>query len=164
MNSDIGKFELLGADASCKARRGRLHTAHGTVETPVFMPVGTQASVKALSQEDLKAIGAEIILGNAYHLFLRPGLETLEAAGGIHEFMGWDRPLLTDSGGYQVFSLSKLNKVTAEGVTFQSHLDGTRHHFSPGRAIEVQHTFLLLLLSQKRFRGTPVPIRGAGIL
>ena len=134
------KFRVEATDSGCLARAGVLSLGHGEVKTPVFMPVGTQGSVKALSQEDLKAIGAEIILGNAYHLFLRPGLETLAATGGIHKFMGWDRPLLTDSGGYQVFSLSKLNKVTAEGVTFQSHLDGTRHHFSPGRAIEVQHS------------------------
>ena len=113
-------------------------TPHGVVETPVFMPVGTQGSVKALSQEDLRAIDATIILGNAYHLYLRPGTETLEAAGGLHRFMNWDRPILTDSGGFQVFSLGHLNKVTPEGVTFQSHIDGSRHLFTPEKAIDIQ--------------------------
>ena len=125
-------------DPQCSARTGTLRLPHGVVETPIFMPVGTQASVKALSQEDLRAIGAQIILGNAYHLYLRPGTETLEKAGGIHGFMNWDRPVLTDSGGFQVFSLGALNKITAEGVTFQSHLDGSRHLFTPKKAIDIQ--------------------------
>ncbi len=131
-------FEVEQQDPGCAARAGRLKLAHGVVETPIFMPVGTQASVKALSQEDLRGIGAQIILGNAYHLYLRPGTETLEAAGGIHGFMGWDRPVLTDSGGFQVFSLSDLNKVRPEGVEFRSHLDGSRHFFTPEKAVDVQ--------------------------
>lgn len=132
------RFELEARDPHCGARAGRLSLPHGVVETPVFMPVGTQASVKALSQEDLESIGAQIILGNAYHLYLRPGIETLQAAGGIHRFMQWKRPILTDSGGFQIFSLSGLNKVTPDGVTFQSHLDGSRHVFTPEKAVDVQ--------------------------
>ena len=131
-------FEVLAEDPSCGARVGRMTTPHGVVETPVFMPVGTQGSVKALSQEDLREIDASIILGNAYHLYLRPGTETLEAAGGLHRFMNWNRPILTDSGGFQVFSLGHLNKVTPDGVTFQSHIDGSRHLFTPERAIDIQ--------------------------
>ncbi|HPA41972.1 MAG TPA: tRNA guanosine(34) transglycosylase Tgt, partial [Candidatus Hydrogenedentes bacterium] len=125
------RFRVEARDPGCAARAGRLTLPHGTVDTPVFMPVGTQATVKALSSEDLELLGAEIILANAYHLYLRPGVETLRAAGGIHRFMRWDRPVLTDSGGFQVFSLAELNKVTDEGVAFQSHLDGSRHFFSP---------------------------------
>ncbi|HOE65433.1 MAG TPA: tRNA guanosine(34) transglycosylase Tgt [Candidatus Hydrogenedentes bacterium] len=132
------RFEIETRDPSCKARTGRAHTPHGIIETPCFMPVGTQASVKSLSQEDLRDIGASIILGNAYHLYLRPGMDILEKAGGLHRFMNWDRPILTDSGGFQVFSLASLNKVTAEGVAFQSHLDGSRHFFSPEKAVDVQ--------------------------
>jgi queuine tRNA-ribosyltransferase len=132
------QFDVEARDPGCGARAGRLCLPHGVVETPIFMPVGTRASVKSLSQQDLADIGASIILGNAYHLYLRPGTETLEAAGGIHGFMNWDRPVLTDSGGFQVFSLSDLNKVTPEGVTFQSHLDGSRHTFTPEKAIDVQ--------------------------
>ncbi|NUM54128.1 MAG: tRNA guanosine(34) transglycosylase Tgt [Candidatus Hydrogenedentes bacterium] len=137
MNTAV-TFELLAEDPSCGARVGRVTTPHGSFETPVFMPVGTQASVKALTQEDLRDIDASIILGNAYHLFLRPGTDVLEQAGGLHRFMNWDRPILTDSGGFQVFSLGKLNKVTADGVTFQSHIDGSRHHMTPERAIDIQ--------------------------
>jgi queuine tRNA-ribosyltransferase len=132
------EFSVEARDAGCGARAGRLRLPHGEVETPIFMPVGTQASVKALSQEDLEEIGAQIILGNAYHLYLRPGTETLEAAGGIHRYMNWPRPVLTDSGGFQVFSLAELNKVRPEGVTFQSHLDGSRHIFTPEKAVDVQ--------------------------
>lgn len=130
------RFDLEATDGA--ARAGVLHLPHGAVETPVFMPVGTQASVKALSQEDLRTIGAAIILGNAYHLYLRPGTDTLEAAGGIHGFMNWDRPVLTDSGGFQVFSLKGNTKITKDGVTFQSHLDGSRHLFTPERAVDIQ--------------------------
>ena len=131
-------FELQARDPKCAARTGRFVTPHGAVETPVFMPVGTQGSVKAISQEDLHAIGASIILGNAYHLYLRPGTDVLERAGGLHGFMGWDRPILTDSGGFQVFSLKGLNKITSDGVVFQSHLDGSRHMFTPERAVDIQ--------------------------
>lgn len=137
MNASFA-FEILAEDPACGARVGRLHTPHGVIETPAFMPVGTQASVKALSQEDLREIDASIVLGNAYHLYLRPGVEVLEAAGGLHRFMHWDRPILTDSGGFQVFSLGHLNKVTPDGVTFQSHIDGSRHHFTPESAIDIQ--------------------------
>lgn len=135
---DTMRFDIEARDPGCAARVGRLKLPHGEVETPAFMPVGTQASVKALSQEDLEALGAQIMLCNAYHLYLRPGTEVLEAAGGIHRFMHWDRPVLSDSGGFQVFSLAELNKVTREGVTFQSHLDGSRHVFTPEKAIDVQ--------------------------
>ena len=131
-------FNLESRDPHCAARAGRLTLPHGEVKTPIFMPVGTQATVKALSQEDLRLIGAQIILGNAYHLYLRPGTETLEMAGGIHGFMNWDRPVLTDSGGFQVFSLGALNKITPEGVTFQSHLDGSRHLLTPDKAMDIQ--------------------------
>jgi len=131
-------FQVEARDPYCAARVGRLTLPHGEVETPVFMPVGTQASVKALSQEDLETVGAGIILANAYHLYLRPGTEVLEAAGGIHRFMNWHRPVLTDSGGFQVFSLADLNQVTQDGVTFQSHLDGSRHVFTPEKAIDIQ--------------------------
>ncbi len=131
-------FQVEARDPNCAARAGRLTLPHGIVETPVFMPVGTQASVKALSQEDLETAGASIILANAYHLYLRPGTEVLEAAGGIHRFMNWNRPVLTDSGGFQVFSLAELNQVTQDGVTFQSHLDGSRHVFTPEKAIDIQ--------------------------
>lgn len=132
------RYTVESRDPHCSARCGRLFLPHGEVETPIFMPVGTQATVKALSQEDLRMIGAQIILGNAYHLYLRPGTETLELAGGIHGFMNWERPVLTDSGGFQVFSLSALNKITPEGVHFQSHLDGSRHFFTPEKAIDNQ--------------------------
>jgi queuine tRNA-ribosyltransferase len=133
-------FEVEAVDPHCGARAGRLRTPHGEILTPVFMPVGTQGSVKALSQEDLAALNARIILGNAYHLYLRPGTETLEMAGGLHGFMGWDRSILTDSGGFQVFSLDGLTKVSNDGVQFQSHLDGSRHFFTPEKAIDVQHS------------------------
>jgi len=131
-------FAIEAQDPGCAARTGRLRLAHGEVETPVFMPVGTQGSVKALSQEDLRDLDARIILANAYHLYLRPGTDVVEAAGGLHSFMHWDRPILTDSGGFQVFSLAAMNKVTPEGVAFQSHIDGSRHFMTPEKAIEVQ--------------------------
>ena len=131
-------FEVDSVDPACGARTGRLRLPHGEVETPVFMPVGTQGSVKALCQDDLRAIGASIILANAYHLYLRPGTEVLERAGGLHAFMNWDRPILTDSGGFQVFSLAGFNKVTEEGVSFQSHIDGSRHFMTPEKAVDVQ--------------------------
>ncbi len=132
------QFEITARDPHTQARTGKLHTPHGVIDTPVFMPVGTQGSVKALSQEDLRAIGARIVLGNAYHLYLRPGVDVLEQAGGLHGFMNWERPLLTDSGGFQVFSLTGLTKVTPDGVTFQSHLDGSRHTFTPERSVDIQ--------------------------
>jgi queuine tRNA-ribosyltransferase len=121
-----------------KGRRGRLHTPHAVIETPVFMPVGTVASVKGVPQETLEELGAQIILGNTYHLYLRPGVETVRRMGGLHGFMSWRRAILTDSGGFQVFSLSELRKLTEDGVTFRSHLDGSSHFFSPESAMEAQ--------------------------
>ncbi|HTW31863.1 MAG TPA: tRNA guanosine(34) transglycosylase Tgt, partial [Candidatus Sulfotelmatobacter sp.] len=123
---------------SGNARRGCLITPHAVIETPVFMPVGTVASVKAVAQETLEELGAQIILGNTYHLYLRPGVETVRRMGGLHGFMAWPRAILTDSGGFQVFSLNELRKVTEEGVTFRSHLDGSSHFFSPESAMEAQ--------------------------
>lgn len=131
-------FRVLSTDAAGGARRGRLSTAHGLVETPAFMPVGTSAAVKMLAPEDLEAVGAQIILSNAYHLYLRPGHRLIADRGGLHRFMGWDRPILTDSGGFQVYSLAALRRVTDQGVTFQSHLDGSRHELTPELAIEIQ--------------------------
>jgi queuine tRNA-ribosyltransferase len=133
-------FELLKTDASSKARRGRLTTAHGVIETPVFMPVGTQGSVKAVSPRELRELKAQIILGNTYHLFVRPGMEVIRHFGGLHQFMRWNGPILTDSGGYQIFSLAKLRKITEEGAHFQNHLDGTPAFISPEIAIEIQQT------------------------
>ena len=133
------KFEVLKECKHTKARVGRLTTPHGVIDTPVFMPVGTQATVKAVAPRDLKAMNAQIILSNTYHLYLRPGHELVAEAGGLHEFMNWDRSVLTDSGGFQVFSLSKLNKITEDGVEFRSHLDGSKHFFSPEKAIEVEN-------------------------
>jgi queuine tRNA-ribosyltransferase len=127
---------------TCKqtgARLGRVHTPHGVIETPAFMPVGTQATVKTMSPEELKAMDAHIILSNTYHLFLRPGHELIRAAGGLHKFMNWDRPILTDSGGFQVFSLSKIRKITEEGVQFKSHLNGDKLFLSPEKAMEIQN-------------------------
>ena len=134
------RLELLHRDRGTRARRGRLHTPHGTVETPVFMPVGTQATVKAVGQDDLHALGAEILLGNTYHLMLRPGEELIGSLGGLHRFMAWERALLTDSGGFQVYSLAQNRKITEEGAAFQSHLDGSRWLLSPERSIQIQET------------------------
>jgi queuine tRNA-ribosyltransferase len=132
------KFELLTKDPKTRARRGRLHTAHGVVETPIFMPVGTQATVKSMTPDQLRDLGVEILLCNSYHLFLRPGHETVARLGGLHRFMAWDRPSLTDSGGFQVFSLSSLRDISDDGVRFQSHLDGSTHFLSPELAVDVQ--------------------------
>ena len=132
-------FDLLTTNPHSKARAGLIQTAHGAIETPIFMPVGTAGTVKAVSQQTLKAdVQAQIILGNTYHLYLRPGLEVLQAAGGLHQFNGWDRPILTDSGGYQVFSLSNTRKIKEEGVTFRSHIDGSKHLFSPEGVMNIQ--------------------------
>jgi queuine tRNA-ribosyltransferase len=132
------KFEVLTRDPGTRARRGRLHTAHGVIETPIFMPVGTQATVKSMMPDQLRDLGVEIVLCNSYHLLLRPGHETVARLGGLHRFMAWDRPILTDSGGFQVFSLSSLRNMSEEGVKFQSHLDGSTHFLSPELAIDVQ--------------------------
>ncbi len=135
------EFELLATDKETGARAGLLHTDHGTIETPIFMPVGTAGSVKAVMQEQLaNEIKAQIILGNTYHLYLRPGTAVLEQAGGLHRFNGWDKPILTDSGGYQVFSLSGNRKLKEEGAIFQSHIDGSRHLFSPENVMDIQRS------------------------
>jgi queuine tRNA-ribosyltransferase len=131
-------FQLIGKDPSTSARRGRLATLHGSVETPVFMPVGTQGTVKAVTPVHLREIGAQIILGNTYHLNLRPGSELIRGLGGLHKFMGWDGPILTDSGGFQVFSLSKLRKIGDDGVSFQSHLDGASLFLGPREVMAIQ--------------------------
>lgn len=134
------RYELIKQDKKTGARRGRIHTPHGTIETPVFMPVGTQATVKAMTPDELKEmVGAQIILSNTYHLYLRPGDELVRDAGGLHKFMNWDRAILTDCGGFQVFSLSKLRDITEEGVTFKSHLDGSKHFLSPEKSISIQN-------------------------
>ena len=133
-------FKVIQKDKNTRARTGVLKTAHGDIETPIFMPVGTQATVKALTPEQLKECKAQIILGNTYHLFLRPGHKIIEKLGGLHKFMNWDRPILTDSGGYQVFSLSELRKITEEGVEFKSHLDGSKKFLSPEIALEIQNS------------------------
>lgn len=132
------RFSILHQDQTSRARLGLLHTPHGTVETPVFMPVGTQATVKTMTPEEVYEVGGRLILSNTYHLYLRPGHELIREVGGLHRFMHWDGPILTDSGGFQVFSLGPLRKVTEEGVTFRSHIDGSEHFFSPEKAMEVQ--------------------------
>ena len=132
-------YELLHIDKNSGARRGVVHTPHGDIQTPIFMPVGTQATVKAMSPEELKEdVKAQIILANTYHLYLRPGADLIKEAGGLHKFMNWDRPILTDSGGFQVFSLSGLRKITEEGVTFNSHLDGSKHLFTPEKVMKIE--------------------------
>jgi len=135
----MAEFDLLHRDDKSSARAGLLKTSHGKIETPIFMPVGTAGSVKGVHQNELETqVNAQIILGNTYHLFLRPGLEVINPAGGLHKFINWDKPILTDSGGYQVYSLSANRKIKEEGVTFKSHIDGSLHTFSPERAVDVQ--------------------------
>lgn len=134
-------FDLLHSDSKSNARAGILHTDHGSIETPIFMPVGTAGTVKGVHQHELKDdIQAQIILGNTYHLYMRPGMEVIESGGGLHKFNGWDRPILTDSGGYQVYSLSSSNKITEDGVRFQSHIDGSFHFFTPEKSIDIQRS------------------------
>ena len=132
------KFEVI-KESSTHARIAKLTTPHGEIETPVFMPVGTQGTVKGLEPEEVAKLGAQIILGNTYHLYMRPGMDIMRNAGGLHKFMNWNKPILTDSGGFQVFSLSSLNKITENGVEFASHLDGSKHFFTPEKAIEIQN-------------------------
>ena len=132
------KFEILAEDKGTRARAGLLHTPHGVVETPIFMPVGTGGTVKGMTQDELEALGVQILLGNTYHLYLRPGHELIREAGGLHRFMSWPHPILTDSGGFQVMSLKSLGRVTEDGVWFRSHLDGSSHFLSPDRAVEIQ--------------------------
>ncbi len=135
------KFDLIQTDVNSKARAGKITTDHGIIETPIFMPVGTAGTVKAVHQRELETdIKAQIILGNTYHLFLRPGLEVLETAGGLHKFNGWDKPILTDSGGFQVYSLSHRRKLNEEGVEFSSHIDGSKHIFTPERVMDIQRS------------------------
>src|SRR5688572_10898148 len=129
-------FQIQGRDGG--ARAGQLTTRHGAVETPVFMPVGTVGAVKALTLDQLRDLGPQIILCNTYHLMLRPGVDLIESLGGLHRFMNWDRAILTDSGGFQVFSLASIRKVTEDGVEFQSHIDGSRHFLSPEKSVEIQ--------------------------
>ena len=136
--SKVGDFQVLHVDSSTGARLGRLTTAHGEVDTPVFMPVGTQATVKAMTPQELLDLDTQIVLGNTYHLHIRPGEKIIEKCGGLHRFMGWPRAILTDSGGYQVFSLAKLNRISDEGVEFQSHFDGARHFLGPVEVMEIQ--------------------------
>jgi queuine tRNA-ribosyltransferase len=131
-------FEVIAKSTDSQARAGMIQTRHGAIETPIFMPVGTLGSVKSLSPEELLAAGAQIILGNTYHLYLRPGCEVIRQFEGLHRFMNWNRPILTDSGGFQVFSLAKLAKISEAGVTFQSHIDGTKHLLSPEKVVEIQ--------------------------
>ncbi|HOL91824.1 MAG TPA: tRNA guanosine(34) transglycosylase Tgt, partial [Clostridiales bacterium] len=133
------RYELIKKCKQTGARLGIVHTPHGSFETPAFMPVGTQATVKCMSPDELKEIRAGIILSNTYHLYMRPGSELIREAGGLHRFMNWDRPILTDSGGFQVFSLSDLRNITEEGVTFRSHIDGSKHMFTPELAIKIQN-------------------------
>ena len=133
------KFDIAKKDDGSRARAGSIHTAHGIIETPIFMPVGTLGTVKGIHQKELEeVINADIILGNTYHLYLRPGIDIINKAGGLHKFMSWDRPILTDSGGYQVYSLSNNRKIKEEGVMFSSHIDGSKHFFTPEKAIDIQ--------------------------
>ncbi len=135
------RYKVIAKDKETKARAGVIETDHGTIETPIFMPVGTLGTVKAVHQRELKNdIGAQIILGNTYHLYLRPGLDVLEKAGGLHKFIGWDRPILTDSGGFQVYSLTQMRKLTPEGVRFKSHIDGSYHTFTPENNVDIQRS------------------------
>jgi len=133
------RYELIKTCKQTGARLGRIHTPHGVFDTPAFMPVGTQATVKGMSPDELKEIEAQIILSNTYHLYMRPGVDIIREAGGLHAFMSWDRPILTDSGGFQVFSLSDLRDIREEGVTFKSHIDGSRHFITPEKAVEMQN-------------------------
>lgn len=135
------KFEIINKSKKTRARIGKIHTSHGIIDTPNFIPVGTQGTVKALTPQNLKEIGAQIVLSNTYHLYLRPGHELIREAGGLHKFMNWDRPILTDSGGFQVFSLSKIREISDEGVTFYSHIDGSKHFLNPEKIVEIQHAF-----------------------
>lgn len=133
-------FELLKVDQKSKARAGIIHTSHGDILTPIFMPVGTQGAIKAVEHRELDEIGTQIILGNTYHLYLRPGVEILEKLGGLHRFINWNKPILTDSGGFQIYSLSDLRKIREEGVEFKSHIDGSLHFFTPEKVIDIQRS------------------------
>src|SRR5258708_441210 len=151
------RFEILKTDPVTKARAGLLHTPHGVIETPVFMPVGTVGTVKGMTQQMLEELGARIILGNTYHLYLRPGHELIRELGGLHKFISWDRAILTDSGGFQVFSLSTLRDIKEEGVTFRSHIDGSSHFFSPESVVGIQ-TALGSDIQMQLDECTPYPV------
>src|SRR5512136_2072115 len=145
------EFKVISKEKSCGARTGRLTTAHGTINTPVFMPVATRGTIRALTFRDIEEIGFEIILSNTYHLYIRPGMEILEKAGGLHNFMNYHRPILTDSGGFQVFSLSDLCKIREDGVEFKSHLDGSTHLFTPEKVLDIQKAIgsdIMMVLDQ----------------
>lgn len=133
------KYELIKKDKYTNARVGVIHTAHGDIPTPIFMPVGTLGTVKTMTVDELEEMGAKIILGNTYHLYLKPGMDIMKKAGGLHKFMNWDKPILTDSGGFQVFSLAENRKISEEGVMFRSHIDGSKHFFTPEKSIEIQN-------------------------
>ena len=133
------KYEVVKVCKQSGARIGRFHTPHGVIETPVFMPVGTQATVKSLTPQELEEIDVQILLSNTYHLYLRPGEEIIKNAGGLHSYMAWQKPILTDSGGFQVFSLNDLRKITEEGVEFRSHINGSKHFISPEKSIQIQN-------------------------
>ncbi|MCI5123812.1 MAG: tRNA-guanine transglycosylase, partial [Candidatus Electrothrix sp. AR5] len=137
-SQSISPYTLLHQSTECPARCGQVRTLHGTFDTPVFMPVGTLGTVKAVTPENLEELGAQIILGNTYHLFIRPGHELIRSFGGLHGFMHWDKPILTDSGGFQIFSLKELAKITEEGAMFRSHMDGAKLFLSPEKAVEIQ--------------------------
>lgn len=165
MGSASVEYELVHQDRRCGARLGILKTPHGSVDCPGFMPVGTLGTVKGLTCEMLRQTGAQMILSNTYHLALRPGMEVIDAIGGLHRFMGWDGPILTDSGGFQIFSLSRLNRITEEGVTFRSHIDGNAMELTPERAVEIQETLgsdIAMVLDQvPPLPGNPEEIRDA---
>src|SRR5574344_2272651 len=144
-------FECTHEDEQPNARNGILHLPHGDVQTPVFMPVGTNATVKAITKDDLEEIGFEIILANTYHLYLRPGADIVKEAGGLHGFSGWKRNFLTDSGGFQVFSLSKLRKITMEGAKFQSNIDGSYHMFTPENVVDIQTQFNSIIYEEAKY-------------
>src|SRR5687768_13764163 len=158
------RFTLLSTDGA--ARRGRLDTTHGPVETPVFMPVGTQATVKGLTPEQVKAAGTQILLGNTYHLALRPGDELIAELGGLHKFMAWDGPILTDSGGFQVFSLAQIRKVTDSGVSFRSHIDGALLDLTPERAVRIQENLgsdIAMVLDECAPADAPTAVMAAAV-
>ena len=152
-------FTVQHRDRRTQARTGVLRTAHGEIQTPVFMPVGTQGTVKTVSNQELLDAGAEVVLANTYHLFLRPGEKVIGAAGGLHRFMSWKKPILTDSGGFQIFSLSKLTKVKKEGVEFRSHLDGMRHFLTPEDVVPSLRIIRLMLLSAALLESRRYPPR-----
>ena len=153
------KFNITKSDTETSARTGVLSTDHGNISTPIFMPVGTHGAVKTITPDELEELSAQIILGNTYHLYLRPGEALMREAGGLHKFMNWGKPILTDSGGFQVFSLARLNKISDEGVEFQSHLDGSKHFFTPERSMEIQRNLgsdIIMAFDEAKSKGLGV--------